>query len=217
MQASTMCGSARSELRISRAARASENVSAAVLFDPAMPAVDSSSFAICARNATASYTASATPAIRIVTPHVTKMMRVSFCPMETRRRVCISAPVVLPAVVDDVREREQVRADLQSGPVGGIHIDQESDVVVLDGKLNRAASLRKSVGFSHHQHARAFQPVEDFLQVRFFRRADEYHLAMTDVRNLFAAFHGYAAVCDHLALQQIVHRAAERVHAEDAD
>src|ERR1700733_2561025 len=217
MQASTMCGSARSELRISLAARASENVSAAVLFDPAMPAVDSSSLAICERNATASYTASAVPAIRIVTPHVTKMMRVSFCPMETRRRGCISAPVILSAVVDNVREREQVRADRQPGAVGGIRIDQESHVVVLEGKLNRAASLRKSVGFSHHQHVGAFQPVEDFLHARFFRRADEYHLAMTDVGNLFAAFHGYVAVCDRLALQQIVHRAAERVRAEDAD
>src|SRR5580658_2903209 len=217
MQASTMCGSARSELRVSCAARASENVSAAVLLDPAMPAVDSSSLAICARNATASYTASAVPAIRIATPQVTRMMRVSFCPMETRRRVCISAPVALSAVVNNVREREQARADLQPGAVGGVRVDQESDVVVLDGKLDRAARLRKSVGFSHHQHVGAFPPLEDFLHARFFRRADEYHLAMADVRNLFAAFHRYAAVCNHLALQQIVHGAAEWVQAEDAD
>src|SRR5579863_65733 len=102
-----MCGWALSELRTSRADFASPKESAAVVLAPVMPAVCFKSIARLRWNDVRSYAASAVQAIRIATPHVITLIRVSFCPMDRLRRLCISSLAVLGGVVDDSRDRQK--------------------------------------------------------------------------------------------------------------
>src|ERR1700733_466162 len=100
MQAWTTWGRACNELSVSRADCASENMSAAVLLDPAIPAAEVRSPASAVRKLRTSYTASAVEATKIETPQVTKIIPLIFRPIDSSRRVCMSAPVVLGRVVD---------------------------------------------------------------------------------------------------------------------
>src|ERR1700681_931943 len=108
MQASTMCGCDRNELRVSRADCASENTSAAVLLDPAMAAAETRSVASSVRKDRPSYTARAVQAINMETPQVTRIIPLSFWPIDALDPMYISAPVVLGRVVDKPGQREQL-------------------------------------------------------------------------------------------------------------
>src|SRR5580704_8983447 len=82
------------------------------------------------------------------------------------------------AIVDDLGDREEPRTALQSGAPGRLGIDRESNVIVLEGELDRPPGRGKTVGFSDEQHTGPTQAFENPRIIPALGGAYEHHLAM---------------------------------------
>src|SRR3990172_1840775 len=60
----------------------------------------------------------------------------------------------LPSLADVFRELQQLRADLQSGAVGSIQIDLESNLVVVNEQTDHASGGGKIIPLAHRQRRR---------------------------------------------------------------
>src|SRR3990170_1694213 len=82
-----------------------------------------------------------------------------------------------PSFANVFRELQQLRADLQSGALGRIQIDVESNLVVFDDKTDHAPGSREFVALTHGQHRRALEQSEHPLRAGLLRWAHRQDMA----------------------------------------
>jgi hypothetical protein len=123
----------------------------------------------------------------------------------------------MAGVVDDSGEREQPGTDLKPGPGNGVHVDGETQLVVFQKELNRAAALRKTLGLPDHKHTRPPQAVCDLGEVRVLSVADENKLTGLDVLKVIDPPGQQVAIIDGLSADDFIEGAAKRVVSEHAE
>src|ERR1700735_1595650 len=77
----------------------------------------------------------------------------------------------------DLRQVQELRADAQSGLVGGIHVYLKTNPACLDFKIDDSALRGEVLRLPHRQHAGGLNFAEDGMKSLPFRGADEQDLA----------------------------------------
>src|SRR5712691_2213995 len=108
------------------------------------------------------------------------VMSVSFRLMEMfrKRRAERRRTTLLP---NNSGQTQQLRAELQPGPLGAGGVDFEADLVALDDEVDDTARCDEALHLPHRQHARSMQALHDLREAALLRRADEQHVARLHV------------------------------------
>src|SRR3989304_1492962 len=122
-----------------------------------------------------------------------------------------------PSLANVSRELQQLRADLQSGVVGRIQIDLESNLVVVDEKSDHASGGGKIIRLAHRQRRRVPEDTENPLRARLLRAAHKQHMATVLPLNLREALHRQCPVARQLPSNGVVQVVAERILAQYAE
>src|SRR5712692_2303903 len=104
------------------------------------------------------------------------VMSVSFRLMEMfrKRRAEKRRTTLLP---NNSGQTQQLRAELQPGPLGAGGVDFEADLVALDDEIDDAARGDEALHLAHREDARSVKTLHDLRQTALLRGADEEHVA----------------------------------------
>src|SRR6266704_3312196 len=114
------------------------------------------------------------------TLHVSTMMIVSFFLIETSRRE-IMLFFILGFHLDNPRQPQEIRADLQPDMPRHRDVDFRLNHGLVDAKTDDAPEPREPIGLPDGHHTRSPQPGQDILQVVQPGSADKQHMALFEV------------------------------------
>src|SRR3989442_15504959 len=92
------------------------------------------------------------------------MMTISFRFSETSRRKRMLLLLGFALDLDDLRQAQEFRADLQAGLIGGGQVDFQLHVVLAVHESNNAPFAGKRIGLAYRQHTRAPKRLEGLRQ-----------------------------------------------------
>src|SRR3989304_6511570 len=84
----------------------------------------------------------------------------------------------VPFLADVFRELQQLRADLQSGAVGSIQIDLESNLVVVNEQTDHASGGGKIIPLAHRHRRPVPEDTENPLRARLLGAAPKHPMAV---------------------------------------
>src|SRR6266581_3877826 len=143
--------------------------------------------------------------------------RVSFFLMERSRSPATSLLARNRARPHDPAQAEDLRADPQTGALGGLMVDDETDQAVAHLDLQDAAGPGEALRLAHRQDAPPTQAAEEAAQIPRPGGADEEDFTGTEIAGMSDALDLDRPSLHRLAGEEGVERRAERVLPDDGD
>src|SRR5437762_9862998 len=165
MAAATRCFAFLSLSRISVAAFGSLYFKAAVLCAPMKSALIVRSSTMSLRNSATSRMTKAAQASSKAALLVSMMMTISFCLRETSRRKRMLSFLVRMFDLNNLREAQQFRTDLQPRLLSGVQVDFKLQAVAIVEEIDDPAGADKRFSLAHRQDTRAFERFENQWQI----------------------------------------------------
>src|SRR5690348_4198363 len=116
---------------------------------------------------------------------VSRMTTISLRLKETSRRKRMLLFLVRMLALDDLRQAQQFRAELQSSALGRVQIDFEFHPAPVAEEVDDAAFARENRGLTHRHDAGVPERFQDHRKIFLLRRTDEKDVAGLQFGELF--------------------------------
>src|SRR6185312_3970039 len=116
----------------------------------------------------------------------------------------------------DLRETQQLGAQGETGRLGRLQVDPQPDFLLDQHETDHPAFIGELILIADGEYAMAFQPRQDWREVRTLRATDEQNLAVGQLLDALGPVYDQRVALHHLATNDLIERRTEGVAAEHA-
>jgi len=110
----------------------------------------------------------------------------------------------MAGVMNNLRESEKFGADLQARPLHRVYVDRETQLVLLQEKLNRSAALQEICALADDERASSLYVLIYFGKKLVFPAANEDEVAAFQVRQFIDSPRGEIAIVDCFSADDLI-------------
>ncbi|HXN72821.1 MAG TPA: hypothetical protein VN861_09750 [Candidatus Acidoferrales bacterium] len=143
-------------------------------------------------------------------------MAVNFARIDKLRRGCISAFSRGGNVTHYFCQCQELGADLQPGAINRIRIDEKTNTVIFESKLDGTARGCEIVRFTDEQDTVTTELSQYLRQKMALGGRNEKNLATGKVSNMLHADDIYGVLCNHFPSQCTIESSTKRIRPEYA-